>query len=458
MRSPRRAARRVRAANDPSGTAQDDRRRRRDVDARNLRAPRVIDATPTSFRILDRPVATLRASLRVWTRRLASARASNDRARVGTARDFATQRERRAATRRARVRRARAAFSAAFAVRRAGSFAEATLSIAEALVELRRGRGRMAASVAVDDADENRREDAARRRSPRRRRERARLVSAAERARGVSIPSASRSRSRPRGGRRDVREPEGRGRGHEDARPSRDARIGRRRWRARASRVRADARRVRTIVADAIATAVTDASADATAFGPNGPNELTRDSRDFRTRWSWTPAAHVAADACARLTREFDFEGARRDTRGGVGFHPRPFGRRRFDPGARARRLSRGARRPPPRRPPRRRVDTTSARRRTIERGVSFEFRRAFVGDASSAPTTRYPPGGVVLRTAVPAAHVSPRGDAIVGRRRASDESSDEYESSTVDVASFAAATAIRIERANERADAARRG
>lgn len=40
VRSPRRAARRVRAANDPSGTTQDDRRRRRDVDARNLRAPR----------------------------------------------------------------------------------------------------------------------------------------------------------------------------------------------------------------------------------------------------------------------------------------------------------------------------------------------------------------------------------------------------------------------------------
>ena len=199
-------------------------------------------------------------------------------------------------------------------------------------MEAPRGRGGWR-RVAVDDADENRREDAARRLESTTPRTRApRLTARWIRVRAGSFDSVGESfavapsrTAETSANPKDATAPE-------DARPHNKTRDLDDAIRARASLVRATARRVRTIVADAIATAVTDASADATAFGPNGPNRVASRFARFSDAMVLDAAAHVAADACARLTREFDFEGARRDTRGGVGFNTPSLRRRRFDP------------------------------------------------------------------------------------------------------------------------------
>ena len=285
------------------------------------------------------------------------------------------------------------------------------MSIAEALWWLRGGGGGWR-RVAVDDADENRRETSA---------------------------NPKDATARRRSSARDL----------DDA------------IRARASLVRATARRVRTIVANAIAAAVTDASADATAFGPNGPNRVASHVARVASRFArfsdamvLDAAAHVAADACARLTREFDPEGARRNTRGGT--IPVPSDVVGSIPKRACEEIV--ARCPPPSAAAA--VAASIRRARAVERS-SVAFRSSF-DESSPATHCRRRRRGIHLAASFSGRRsprrVSPRGDESSDERFSSDESSDEYESSTVDVASFAATTAIRIERANERGDAARRG
>lgn len=338
------------------------------------------------------------------------------------------------------------------------------MSIAEALWRLRGGGGGWR-RVAVDDADENRREDAARRlesTTPRTRaprltarwiRVRAKRLDSVGESFAVAPSRTAETSANPK----DATAPE-------DARPHNKTRNLDDAIRARASLVRATARRVRTIVADAIATAVTDASADATAFGPNGPNRVASRIARVASRFAQfsdamvlDAAAHVAADACARLTREFDFEGARRDTRGGLGFNtPVPSDVVGSIPRRACEEIV--ARCPPPSAAAA--VAASIRRARAVERS-SVAFRSSF-DERSSATHRRRRRRGIHLAASFSGRRsprrVSPRGDESSDERFSSDESSDEYESSTVDVASFAAATAIRIERANERGDAARRG
>ena len=480
-----------RRAEPPSGfvpramhRAEDDpglrRRRRGDLDRRETDAAdarRVVDSYPTSFHILDRPIATFRASLSDWTRRLASARALDDRA---SRRDRARLRDAaktwRAATRRARVRRARAALTDAFAVRSHRAFASASVSIAEALWRLREGESEGGwRRVAVDREDENRREDAAPRlesaaprtlppRRPARwilvraptpisiagERESFAFVSFA-RAEALANPAANNRAAREAA--KAVKAADARSRSRWQPRDLDDA------VRARASHVEATARRVRTIVADAIATAVTDASADRTAFEPNRIAGIATRFARLSDAMVLDAAAHVAANACERLARGFDPERERdrrdSDSRGDstpvpsdvVGSIPERACAEIF------------ARCPPPSSAPA--VAAWIRRARAVDRS-NVGFRSGFIGfdGESSTPRRRRIRRGLRLAASFSgrrfARRVDPRG-VDEETRFSSDESSDEYESSTADVAAFAEATAIRIARAKERGDDTRR-
>jgi hypothetical protein len=457
--------------------AEDDpglrRRRRRDLNRRETDAAdarRVVDSYPTSFHILDCPIATLRASLSDWTRRLASARALDDRA---SRRDRARLRDAaktwRAATIRARVRRARAALTDAFAVRSHGAFAAASVSIAEALWRLREGENVGGwRRVAVDGEDENRREDAARSlestapRTPPPRRParwiRVRATNPNPRASECeSFAFASFARAET------LANPAAKNRAALGAAKATDARSQSRprdlddAVRACASHVEATARRVRTIVADAIATAVTDASADRTAFEPNRIAGIATRFARLSDAMVLDAAAHVAANACERSLRGFDpgRECRDRDSRGVstsvssevVGSIPERACAEIF------------ARCPPSSSTPA--VAAWIRRARAVDRS-NVGFRSGFIGfdGGSFAPHRRRIRRGLRLAASFSgrrfARRVDPRG-ADEETQILSDESSDEYESSTADVAAFATATAIRISRAKERGDATRR-
>ena len=411
VRSPRRPARRVRAANDPSGTTQDDRRLRRDVDARNLRAPRHrcdshVASYPRPPRCdASRVSARLDASSRVGSR-VERSRARRDRARLrDAARNVARRDETHASSTRARGVFRRVHRSNARFVRRGVRVHRGGAVVAP------RGRGRMA---------------------PRR-----------GRRRGRKPP-------------RDVREPEGRDRASafERARPRRRhsrARESRPSHRAARSNHRRECDRGggdgRVRRRDGVRTQRTEPRRVAR------PRVASRFAR-FSDAMVLDAAAHVAADACARLTREFDPEGARRNTRGGT--IPVPSDVVGSIPKRACEEIV--ARCPPPSAAAA--VAASIRRARAVERS-SVAFRSSF-DESSPATHCRRRRRGIHLAASFSGRRsprrVSPRGDESSDERFSSDESSDEYESSTVDVASFAATTAIRIERANERGDAARRG
>ena len=360
----------------------------------------------------------------------------------------------------------------AFAVRSHGAFAAASVSIAEALWRLREGEVEGGwRRVAVDREDENRREDAA-----------PRLESAAPRTLPPRRPARWIVRVRApnpnsSAGEREsfafasfaraeaLANPAAKNRAEREAAKATDARSRSRprdlddAVRARASHVEATARHVRTIVADAIATAVTDASAVRTAFEPNRIAGIATRFARLSDAMVLDAAAHVAADACERLARGFDPE-RERDCRDGdsrgdstpvpsdvVGSIPERACAEIF------------ARCQPPSSAPA--VAAWIRRARAVDRS-NVGLRSGFIGfDGESFANRRRR----IRRGLRLAASFSGRRFARRVDRRgvddetqvSSDESSDEYESSTADVAAFAEATAIRIARAKERGDDTRR-
>ena len=345
----------------------------------------------------------------------------------------------------------------AFAVRSHGAFAAASVSIAEALWRLREGEVEGGwRRVAVDREDDTRREDAARRLEsttprtlpPRRHARWIRVLApnpkpiAGEssafasfaRAEALANPAAKNRAAR---GAADAEDARPRPRALDDA------------VRACASLVEATARRVRTIVADAIATAVMDASADRTAFGPNRIAGIATRFARLSDAMVLDAAAHVAADACERLARGFDPERERRDgdSRGDSTFVPSDVVGYIF------------ARCPPMSSAPA--VVAWIRRARAVDRS-SVGFRSGFIGldGESFAPRRRRVRRGLRLAASFSGRRLAPRVDPRGVDEEtpfSSDESSDEHESSTVDVAAFAEATAIRIARAKESGDDTRR-
>ena len=345
----------------------------------------------------------------------------------------------------------------AFAVRSHGAFAAASVSIAEALWRLREGEVEGGwRRVAVDREDDTRREDAARRLEsttprtlpPRRPARWIRVLApnpkpiAGEssafasfaRAEALANPAAKNRAAR---GAADAEDARPRPRDLDDA------------VRACASLVEATARRVRTIVADAIATAVMDASADRTAFEPNRIAGIATRFARLSDAMVLDAAAHVAADACERLARGFDPERERRDgdSRGDSTFVPSDVVGYIF------------ARCPPTSSAPA--VVAWIRRARAVDRS-SVGFRSGFIGfdGESFAPRRRRVRRGLRLAASFSGRRLAPRVDPRGVDEEtpfSSDESSDENESSTADVAAFAEATAIRIARAKERGDDTRR-
>ena len=351
----------------------------------------------------------------------------------------------------------------AFAVRSHGAFAAASVSIAEALWRLREGEVEGGwRRVAVDREDDTRREDAALRLEsttprtlpPRRPARWIRVLApnpkpiAGEssafasfaRAEALANPAAKNRAAR---GAADAEDARPRPRALDDA------------VRACASLVEATARRVRTIVADAIATAVTDASADRTAFEPNRIAGIASRFARLSDAMVLDAAAHVAANACERLARGFDPERERRDgdSRGDSTFVP-PDVVGSIPERACAEVF---ARCPPTSSAPA--VVAWIRRARAVDRS-SVGFRSGFIGfdGESFAPRRRRVRRGLRLAASFSGRRLAPRVDPRGVDEEtpfSSDESSDENESSTADVAAFAEATAIRI--AKERGDDTRR-